>query len=132
AGACRVFGDIRQPSSPQCLPAAAPWRAKAAAGREEHAQRHFQGIDGAQRRHAQHRGRPRDLRGARERRTSELRARQVIAHDAALLPVLSEGEVATMLARAGQGWPGLAWGLARAGQGWPVLAWPDLAWPDLA
>ena len=55
----------------------------------EHARRHLQEIDGPERRHAQHRGRRRDLRGARRRRAPHLRARQVAAHDAALLPVLS-------------------------------------------
>ena len=54
----------------------------------QHARRHLQEVDDAQRRHAQHRGRRRDLRGARRRRAADLRARQVAAHDAALFFVL--------------------------------------------
>ena len=56
----------------------------------EHARRHLQEVDGAQRCHAHHRGGPRDLRGARRRRSPHLRARQVSAHDATLFLVLGD------------------------------------------
>ena len=63
--------------------------AEETAAREEHARRHLQEIHDPQRRHAQHRGRRRNLRGARRRRTPHLRTRQVAAHDAAVFPVLT-------------------------------------------
>ena len=49
---------------------------------------HRQEADGAQRRDAQDRGRPRDLRGPRRRRAAHLRAGDRAADGAALLPVL--------------------------------------------
>ena len=58
------------------LPGAAAGRCEEAAAGAEHARRHLQEVDDAQRRHARHRGRPRDLRGARRRRTPHLRAGQ--------------------------------------------------------
>ena len=83
-----LVGDVRQPGRGRRPAGAAAGRAEAPAAGEEHARRHLQEIDGAQRRHAQHRGRPRDLRGARRRRAAHLRARQVAAHDAAVFSVL--------------------------------------------
>ena len=58
---------------------------------QQHARRHLQEVDDAERCHARHRGRPRDLRGARRRRAAHLRARQVAAHDAAVFLVLGRG-----------------------------------------
>ena len=81
-------GDVRQPGRRQRLPGAAARRAEEADPGEEHARPHLQGLDGAERRHPQHRGRPRDLRGARRRRALDLRAGQVAAHDAAVFLVL--------------------------------------------
>ena len=81
--------DLRQPGRRRRRSGAAARRAEAAAAGEEHARRHLQEVDGPERRHAQHRGRRRDLRGARRRRAPHLRARQVAAHDPALFPVLT-------------------------------------------
>ena len=51
-------------------------RRQEAAGGEEHARRHRQGLDDPQHRHPAYRGRPGDLRGPRRRRTADLRSRR--------------------------------------------------------
>ena len=85
----RLVGrHVRQPGGHRRLPGPASRLAEEAAGREEYARRHLQEVDGAERRHAQHRGGRGDLRGARRRRAPHLRASQGAAHGAAVLSVL--------------------------------------------
>ena len=71
-------------------------RRQEAAGGEEHARRHRQGLDEAQHRHAAYRGRPGNLRGPRRRRVADLRAGHRAADGAAVFPVLAAGDASLL------------------------------------
>ena len=87
-------------------------RAEGIAGRKEHARWHLQEIDDPQRRHPQHRGGRRNLRGTRRRRTPHLRARQIAAHDAAVFSVLRGRAIARLDCNRS---PSPLWGGVRGG-----------------
>ena len=95
-------GDVRQPGRAST----AAWRSGSACSKQLLPVKNTRGgisksIDGAERRHAQHRGRRRDLRGARRRRAPDLRAAKSLPMTQRYFFVLS-----ALIPRAGHGTSG--------------------------
>ena len=88
-GGAEHLAHLRLEGRDRDRPARQAGRLQGIRRRREHARRHHQGVHGAERRHAQGRGGPRDLHGEGGRRDSGLRAGEGASHGAALLHVLS-------------------------------------------